>query len=64
MDERLNEVYLSLRARLSPARREQLRESEREFLNDRDRCRENPDLYFQRTEEQITSLEERLNALQ
>jgi uncharacterized protein YecT (DUF1311 family) len=56
-DDRLNEVYSSLRAKLSPGRREQLKQLERSFLNQRDQLKNDPEAYFALTEKQIATLE-------
>jgi hypothetical protein len=63
LDYRLNEVYATLRSRLSSAKREQLRQLEREFLSRRDRLRNNPDGFFALTEQQISTLQQMLDAL-
>jgi uncharacterized protein YecT (DUF1311 family) len=62
-DLRLNQVYAALRSRLSPARREQLRLSEREFLRRRDQLRNNREAFFALTEQQISILQQMLDAL-
>jgi hypothetical protein len=63
VDGRLNEVYSALRSRLSPSKREQLRQMEREFLSRRERLRNNPDGFFAFTEQQISTLQQMLDAL-
>jgi uncharacterized protein YecT (DUF1311 family) len=63
LDYRLNKVYAALRGRLSPVRREQLRQSEREFLVRRDRLRNNREAFFALTEQQISTLQQMLDAL-
>jgi hypothetical protein len=63
LDYRLNEVYSALRARLSPAKREQLRQLERAFLSRREQVRNNPNGFFALTEQQISTLQQMLNAL-
>jgi Domain of unknown function (DUF4852) len=64
LDDRLNQVYSSLRSRLSPSRREQLKQFERDFITQRDRLKSNPDGYFALTEQQIATLEKMLDAAQ
>lgn len=64
LDDRLNRVYSNLRSKLSPARREQLKQFERDFINQRDRLKNNPDGYFALTEQQISTLERMLDAAQ
>jgi hypothetical protein len=63
LDYRLNQVYAALRSRLSPTRREQLRQSEREFLRRRDQLRNNREAFFALTEQQISTLQQMLDAL-
>jgi uncharacterized protein len=63
LDYRLNEVYSALRARLSPGQREQLRQVEREFLTRRDRLRNDRDGFFALTEQQISTLQQMLDAV-
>jgi hypothetical protein len=63
LDLRLNQVYAALRSRLFPARREQLRQSEREFLRHRDQLRNNREAFFALTEQQISTLQQMLDAL-
>jgi hypothetical protein len=62
LDTRLNKVYSALRARLSPGKREQLKQLERDFLDRRDRLKDNPDSFFAFTEQQISILQQMLNA--
>ena len=61
LDAKLNEVYAKLRARLSPARRDQLKQFESDFINRRDRLRDNPDSFFALTEQQIGALQQMLD---
>ncbi len=63
LDTRLNKVYSALRAKLSPAKREQLKQLERDFLDRRDRLKDNPDRFFALTEQQITALQQMLSAI-
>jgi hypothetical protein len=63
LDFRLNQIYGALRSKLSPAKREQLRQSEREFLGRRDRLRNNPEAFFAVTEQQISTLQQMFDAL-
>jgi hypothetical protein len=62
LDRRLNAVYSTLRTKLSPAKREQLKQFERDFISRRDRLRNNPDGYFALTEQQIATLQQMLDA--
>jgi hypothetical protein len=62
LDDRLNQVYSSLRSKLSPPRREQLKQFERDFISQRDHLKNNPDGFFALTEQQIAALERMLNA--
>ena len=62
-DARLNNVYSALRAKCSPAKREQLKQMERDFLNRRDQLRNDPDAFFALTEKQIEILQQMLNAV-
>jgi hypothetical protein len=57
-DARLNRIYTSLRSILSPAKKEDLRRLEKEFLNRRDHLRGDPDAFFALTEKQIVILEQ------
>jgi hypothetical protein len=52
-----------LRVRLSPGQREQLRQLEREFLSRRERLRNNRDGFFALTEQQISTLQQMLDAV-
>jgi uncharacterized protein YecT (DUF1311 family) len=61
-DARLNKVYLALRAKLSPAKKEQLKQLERDFLSRRDRLKDNSDSFFALTEQQIAILQQMLDA--
>jgi hypothetical protein len=63
LDDQLNEVYSALRVRLSPGQREQLRQLEREFLSRRERLRNNRDGFFALTEQQISTLQQMLDAV-
>ncbi|HEY0793379.1 MAG TPA: hypothetical protein VGD78_20120 [Chthoniobacterales bacterium] len=60
-DDRLNQVYSTLRTRLSPGSRDQLKQLERNFLNQRERLKNDPEAYFAFTEQQIAKLEGMLN---
>jgi hypothetical protein len=62
LDARLNKVYSTLRAKLSPGKREQLKQLERDFLDRRDQLKDNPDSFFALTEQQISVLQQMLNA--
>jgi uncharacterized protein YecT (DUF1311 family) len=62
-DARLNNVYSALRAKFSPAKREQLKQLERDFLNRRDQLRDDPDAFFALTEKQVGILQQMLNSV-
>lgn len=62
-DARLNSVYTALRARLSPIKREQLKQLERDFLNRRDQLKDKPDAFFALTEQQIGILQQMLSSV-
>jgi hypothetical protein len=62
-DARLNNVYSALRSKFSPAKREQLKQLERDFLNRRDQLRDDPDAFFALTEKQIGILRQMLNSV-
>jgi hypothetical protein len=57
-DARLNRIYTSLRSILSPAKKQDLKRLEKEFLNRRDQLRGDPDAFFALTEKQISVLEQ------
>jgi Protein of unknown function (DUF1311). len=61
LDARLNRVYSALRAKLSPVKREELRQLERDFINPRDQLKDDPDRFFALTEQQITALQQMLD---
>jgi uncharacterized protein YecT (DUF1311 family) len=61
LDVRLNKVYSALRPKLSPTKREELKQLERDFLNRRDQLKDNPDSFFALTEQQIAKLQEMLD---
>jgi hypothetical protein len=63
LDARLNKVYSALRAKLSPGKRDQLKQLERDFLDRRDQVKDNPDSFFALTEQQIAVLQQMLNAI-
>lgn len=63
LDARLNAVYSTLRAKLPPAKREELKQFEREFLARRDRAKDNADAFFALTEQQVDALQQTLDAL-
>jgi uncharacterized protein YecT (DUF1311 family) len=63
LDARLNKVYSALRAKLSPGKRDQLKQLERDFLDRRDQAKDNPDNFFALTEQQIAVLQQMLNAV-
>jgi len=62
-DARLNNVYSALRAKVSPAKREQLKQMERDFLSRRDHLSDDPDAFFALTEKQIETLQQMLNSV-
>ena len=62
-DARLNNVYSALRAKFSPAKREQLKQLERDFLNRRDRLWNDPDAFFALTDKQVGILQQMLNSV-
>ena len=62
-DARLNKVYSALRAKLSPMKREQLKQMERDFLNRRDQLKNNPDAFFGLTDQQIGILQQMLSSV-
>ena len=63
LDARLNKVYSALRAKLSPGKRDQLKQLERDFLDRRDQVKDNPDSFFALTEQQIAVLQQMLNGV-
>jgi uncharacterized protein YecT (DUF1311 family) len=63
LDARLNKVYSALRAKLSPGKRDQLKQLERDFLERRDQVKDKPDSFFALTEQQIAILQQMLNAI-
>jgi hypothetical protein len=63
LDTRLNKVYSALRAKLPPGKREQLKQLERDFLDRRSQLQDNPDSFFALTEQQISVLQQMMNAI-
>ena len=61
MDARLNRVYSALRSTLSPAKKEDLKGLEKDFLDRREKLRGDPDAFFALTEKQIGILEQMSN---
>jgi hypothetical protein len=58
LDARLNKIYSAVRSKLSPAKKEELKQLELEFLNQREKLVNSPDAYFALTEKQIATLEQ------
>ena len=58
LDARLNKVYSALRSNLSPAKKEELKRFEKDFLSRRDQLQADPDAFFALTEKQIGILEQ------
>ncbi|HEY0791344.1 MAG TPA: lysozyme inhibitor LprI family protein [Chthoniobacterales bacterium] len=62
LDDRLNEVYATLLSQLAPAERQELIQSERRFIRERNALGGDADRFFARTEQQIASLQGMLDS--
>jgi hypothetical protein len=58
LDSRLNKVYSAVRSKLSPARKEELKQLELDFLKQREKLESDPNAYFAFTEKQIATIEQ------
>jgi hypothetical protein len=64
LDARLNKAYSTVRSTLSPEKKDELKHFEMDFLNRREKLREDPDAFFALTEKQITLLQGMVGAAQ